>query len=163
MANYESLFFVNLSAFCLIGLAETALDGETSDQTAICHKPTTTKFGLFGVSDTPWAYSVWIILWANITEALQNLYDVIKREINARSLPIVEQETEVSPGSGHPKIVIEKKKLKKMLDTHLPVSCIAKVFSVSRRTIYIRIQEFGCKRIIQHRDWPRAWQHDFSH
>uniref|UniRef100_A0A9J7YE88 Integrase catalytic domain-containing protein n=1 Tax=Cyprinus carpio carpio TaxID=630221 RepID=A0A9J7YE88_CYPCA len=80
---------------------------------------------------------------SNITEALQNLYDVIKREINARSMPIVEQETEVGPGSGHPKIVIEKEKLKNLLDTHLPVSCIAKFLCVSRRTIYRRMQEFG--------------------
>ncbi|XP_073671128.1 uncharacterized protein [Paramisgurnus dabryanus] len=80
---------------------------------------------------------------SNITEALQNLYDVIKREMNARSMPIVEQETEVGPGSGHPKIVIEKEKLKNLLDTHLPVSCIEKLLCVSRRTIYRRMKEFG--------------------
>lgn len=80
---------------------------------------------------------------SEITEALQNLRRVVQWEINASSVPIVEQETEVGPGSGHPKTVIEREKLKNLLDTHLPVSCIAKCLSVSRRTIYRRSQEFG--------------------
>lgn len=80
---------------------------------------------------------------SEITEALHNLYHLVQVEINASSLPIVEQETEVGPGSGHPKIVIEREKLKNLLDTHLPVSCIAKCLCVSRRTIYRRMQEFG--------------------
>lgn len=58
-------------------------------------------------------------------------------------MPIVEQETEVGPGSGHPKIVIEREKLKNMLDTHLPVSCFAKCLGDSTRTIYRRMQEYG--------------------
>lgn len=80
---------------------------------------------------------------SEITEALQNLHHVVQREIDASSMPIVEQETEVGPGPGHPKIVIEKEKLKSLLDTHLPVFCIAKFLGVSRRTVYRRMQEFG--------------------
>ncbi len=80
---------------------------------------------------------------SEIKEALQPLHHVVQRETNANSIPIVEQETEVGTGSGHPKIVIEKEKLKSLLDTRLPVSCIAKCLGVSRRTIYNRMQEFG--------------------
>uniref|UniRef100_A0A3P8U8Y1 Integrase catalytic domain-containing protein n=1 Tax=Amphiprion percula TaxID=161767 RepID=A0A3P8U8Y1_AMPPE len=77
-----------------------------------------------------------------ITEALQNLHYLVQCDINASSMPIVEHETEVGPGSGHPKIIIEKEHLKNLLDTHLPVTCIAKFLGVSRRTVYRRMQEF---------------------
>ena len=80
---------------------------------------------------------------SEITEALQNLHHVVQREINASSMPIVELETEVGAGPGPPKIVIEKEKLKSLLDTHLPVFCITKCLGVSRRTVHRRMKEFG--------------------
>lgn len=80
---------------------------------------------------------------SEITEALQILHHLVQCEVNASSMPIVEQETEVGPGPGHPKIVMEREKLKNLLDTHLPVSCIAKCLCVSRKTVYRRMQEFG--------------------
>lgn len=80
---------------------------------------------------------------SEIIEALQNLYHAVQWELNISSTPIVELEMEIGPGPGHPKIVIEREKLISLLDTHLPVSCIAKILSVSRRTLYRRMQEFG--------------------
>uniref|UniRef100_A0A3Q1AXH4 Integrase core domain-containing protein n=1 Tax=Amphiprion ocellaris TaxID=80972 RepID=A0A3Q1AXH4_AMPOC len=77
-----------------------------------------------------------------ITETLQNLHYLVQCNINDSSMPIVEHETEVGPGSGHPKIIIQKEHLKNLLDTHLPVACIAKFLGVSRRTVYRRMQEF---------------------
>lgn len=78
-----------------------------------------------------------------ITDALQNLYHAVQSEINLSSTPIVEHEIEIGPGPGRPKIMIEVEKLKSLLDTHLPLSCIAKCLGISRRTLYHRMQEFG--------------------
>lgn len=75
---------------------------------------------------------------SQITEALQGLHHAVQWEINVNSMPIVEQEIEVGLSSGHPEIVIEREKLakkKNLLDIHLPVSCIAKNLSVSRKTL----------------------------
>lgn len=80
---------------------------------------------------------------SEITVALQNLHHAVQWEINPSMSPIVEHEMEIGPGPGHPKIVIEVEKLKSLLDTHLPLSCIAKCLGVSRRTLYHRMQEFG--------------------
>uniref|UniRef100_I3KBR5 Integrase core domain-containing protein n=1 Tax=Oreochromis niloticus TaxID=8128 RepID=I3KBR5_ORENI len=79
---------------------------------------------------------------SEITEALQNVHHLVKCEINITSVGIIELETEVGLGPGHPKIVLEREKLKNLLDTQLPVSCIAKCLGVSRRTIFRRMQEF---------------------
>ncbi|XP_057698303.1 uncharacterized protein LOC130919527 isoform X2 [Corythoichthys intestinalis] len=80
---------------------------------------------------------------SEITEALQKLHHAVEWENNVSSTPTVEQEVEVSSGPGHPKTVIEREKLYSLLDTHLPVSSIAKCLGVSRRTLYRRMQEFG--------------------
>uniref|UniRef100_A0A3P8SBA6 Integrase core domain-containing protein n=1 Tax=Amphiprion percula TaxID=161767 RepID=A0A3P8SBA6_AMPPE len=77
-----------------------------------------------------------------ITEALQNLHYLVQCDINDSSMPIVEHETEVGPGSGHPNVTIEREHLKNLLDTYLPVACIAKFIGVSRSTVYRRMQEF---------------------
>ncbi|KAL4006406.1 activating signal cointegrator 1 [Sarotherodon galilaeus] len=79
---------------------------------------------------------------SEITEALQNVHHLVQCEINITSVGIIELETEVGLGPGHPKIVLEREKLKNLLDTQLPVSCIAKCLGVSRRTIFRRMQEF---------------------
>lgn len=79
---------------------------------------------------------------SEITEALRSLHLLVQAEMNASSFHIVEHETEVSLGPGPPKIKIEKEKLKILLDTHLPVSCIAKCLGVSRKTVCRRMQEF---------------------
>lgn len=80
---------------------------------------------------------------SEIAEALDNLHHLVQCEIRASSTSIVEQDTEACPGPGHPKIVIEREKLKNLLDTHLPVSCIATCLGVSRRTVYRRMKDFG--------------------
>uniref|UniRef100_A0A3P9C2H8 Integrase core domain-containing protein n=1 Tax=Maylandia zebra TaxID=106582 RepID=A0A3P9C2H8_9CICH len=79
---------------------------------------------------------------SEITEALQNVHHLVQCEINISSVAIIELETEVGLGPGHPKIVLERERLKNLLDIQLPVSCIAKCLGVSRRTIYRRMQEF---------------------
>lgn len=79
---------------------------------------------------------------SEVTEALQNVHHLVQCEINITSVGIIELETEVGLGPGHPKIVLEREKLKNLLDTQLPVSCIAKCLGVSRRTIFRRMQEF---------------------
>ncbi|XP_039478169.1 uncharacterized protein LOC120443474 [Oreochromis aureus] len=79
---------------------------------------------------------------SEITEALQNVHHLVQCEINISSVAIIELETEVGLGPGHPKIVLEREKLKNLLDTQLSVSCIAKCLGVSRRTIFRRMQEF---------------------
>uniref|UniRef100_A0AAZ1X781 Integrase core domain-containing protein n=1 Tax=Oreochromis aureus TaxID=47969 RepID=A0AAZ1X781_OREAU len=79
---------------------------------------------------------------SEITEALQNIHHLVQCEINISSVAIIELETEVGLGPGHPKIVLEREKLKNLLDTQLPVSCIAKCLGVSRRTMFRRMQEF---------------------
>uniref|UniRef100_A0A672GNA6 Integrase core domain-containing protein n=1 Tax=Salarias fasciatus TaxID=181472 RepID=A0A672GNA6_SALFA len=84
-----------------------------------------------------------IFCLSEITEGLQKLLEAIQREIGASYMPVVQQETESGPGPGAPRIVIEKEKLKRLLDTHLPVTCIAKCLGVSRRTLYRRMVEFG--------------------
>lgn len=80
---------------------------------------------------------------SEITNALKNLHDAVQLEIDVSTTPIVEQQVQVGPRAGQPKIVVEQEKLKYLLDTHLPVSCIAKCLGVSRRTLYRRMQEFG--------------------
>ncbi|KAK7912700.1 hypothetical protein WMY93_012911 [Mugilogobius chulae] len=79
----------------------------------------------------------------DIIEALQNLYDLVVDNIRADSTMTVVLETEVIPGSCHPRILIEHERLKSLLDTHLPVNCLAKCLGVSRSTVYRRMQEFG--------------------
>lgn len=80
---------------------------------------------------------------SDIVEALHNIHLLIQREISASFMTTVEQETEVGPGPGHPKIIIEEEKLRRLLDTHLTVSCIAKCLNVSRSTFYKRMREIG--------------------
>lgn len=80
---------------------------------------------------------------SEITVALQNLHHAVQSEINLSCIPIVEHEIEIGPGPGRPKILIEEEKLKNLLDTGLPLSCIAKCLGVSRRTLNQRMQEFG--------------------
>lgn len=56
---------------------------------------------------------------ARITEVLQNLHHLVQCEFNTSSVASVELETEVGPGPGHPKIVLERENLKNLLDTQL--------------------------------------------
>ncbi|KAF6721775.1 hypothetical protein FQA47_019198, partial [Oryzias melastigma] len=80
---------------------------------------------------------------SEIVSALQSLLYLVQQEMNESAFHIVEQEIEQSSCSGHSKIVIEREKLKDLLDTHLPIGCIAKCLGVSRRTVYRRMQEYG--------------------
>ncbi|KAF3837850.1 hypothetical protein F7725_009618, partial [Dissostichus mawsoni] len=146
MTNNESLFLTNLSSVCPTGHIETAVDGKTSHQTALNQQPLNVDYLEFLTRHELIMFESFheqIGGVSEITEAIRNLHHVVRLEINASSTPIVEQETEVGPGSGQPKIVIEREKLTHLLNTHLPVSCIAKCLCVSRRTIYRRMQEFG--------------------
>ncbi|KAF3850669.1 hypothetical protein F7725_012441 [Dissostichus mawsoni] len=146
MTNNESLFLTNLSSVCPTGHIETAVDGKTSHQTALNQQPLNVDYLEFLTRHELIMFESFherIGGVSEITEAIRNLHHVVRLEINASSMPIVEQETEVGPGSGQPKIVIEREKLTHLLNTHLPVSCIAKCLCVSRRTIYRRMQEFG--------------------
>lgn len=76
-------------------------------------------------------------------EALQHLYDLVQLKMNANAMRRVDYETELSPVSFCPRIVLGKETLERLLDTHLPVECIAKCLGVSRRTVYRRMQEFN--------------------
>ncbi|KAF3833271.1 hypothetical protein F7725_026936, partial [Dissostichus mawsoni] len=146
MTNNESLFLTNLSSVCPTGHIETAVDGKTSHQTALNQQPLNVDYLEFLTRHELIMFESFheqIGGVSEITEAIRNLHHVVRLEINASSMPIVEQETEVGPGSGQPKIVIEREKLTHLLNTHLPVSCIAKCLCVSRRTIYRTMQEFG--------------------
>ena len=67
---------------------------------------------------------------SDITESLQNLHRTVQWEVNVNNMPTVEQELVVGPVSGRPIVVTEREKLKSLLDTHLPVSCIAKCLGV---------------------------------
>lgn len=58
-------------------------------------------------------------------------------------MPSVEVERVGGPGVGCPKIVIEREKLQDLLDTHLPVYCIAKCLGVSTSTFQRRMKEYG--------------------
>ncbi|KAI7808213.1 hypothetical protein IRJ41_025651 [Triplophysa rosa] len=62
--------------------------------------------------------------------------------MEATCVPSVEVERVAGLGPGCPKIVIEREKLKHLLDTHLPVSCIARCLGVSTRTIHRRMKEY---------------------
>lgn len=78
-----------------------------------------------------------------ILHGLRNLYILVKSEIEATCVPNVEVDRVVGPGAGCPKIVIERERLKDLLDTHLPVSCIAKCLGVSTRTVHRRMKEYN--------------------
>ncbi|RVE63433.1 hypothetical protein OJAV_G00136230 [Oryzias javanicus] len=77
---------------------------------------------------------------SEIVSALQSLLYLVQQEMNESTFHI---ELEQSSCSGQSKIVIEREKLKDLLDTHLPVGFIAKCLGVSRRTVYRRMQEYG--------------------
>lgn len=78
-----------------------------------------------------------------ILDGLRNLYHLVRSEIEATCVPSVEVERVVGPGAGCPKIVIEREKLQDLLDTHLPVYCIAKCLGVSTSTVQRRMKEYG--------------------
>lgn len=43
---------------------------------------------------------------------------------------------------GRPKFIIEKEKIKSLIDIQLPIPCIAKLLGVSERTVFRRMREF---------------------
>ena len=45
---------------------------------------------------------------SEMTESLQNLHRAVQWDINVNNMPIVEQKIKVCPGSGRPKVVIER-------------------------------------------------------
>lgn len=79
---------------------------------------------------------------ADIVEALQNLHNLLQREMDGSSIQ-EEQETEAGPGPGHPRTIIPEGKLRRLLEANVPVSCIARCLRVSRRTVHRRMQEIG--------------------
>lgn len=78
-----------------------------------------------------------------ILDGLRNLYHLVRSEIESTCVPSVEVERVVGPGAGCPKIVNEREKLQDLLDTHLPVYCIAKCLGVSTSTFQRRMKEYG--------------------
>lgn len=79
---------------------------------------------------------------SEILQGLRNLHHLVRFEMEATCVPSVEEERVAGPGPGCPKIVIEREKLKHLMDMHLPVSCIARCLGVSTRTIYRKMKEY---------------------
>lgn len=75
-----------------------------------------------------------------ITQALQDLFNLVKAQLE-RPDPCFT--VVVAAGTtGRPKIFIGEQRLKEMLHTQLPVSCIARLMGVSRSTVFRRMEEY---------------------
>ncbi|XP_073729852.1 uncharacterized protein [Misgurnus anguillicaudatus] len=88
------------------------------------------------------SFSEQIDIPSEILQGLRNLHHLVRSEIEATDVPIMEVERVCGPGPGCPKIVIEEETLKDLLDIHLPVSCIARCLGVSKRTVHRRMKEY---------------------
>ncbi|XP_059185795.1 uncharacterized protein LOC131968764 [Centropristis striata] len=73
-----------------------------------------------------------------ITQALQELFELVRAQLEHPALCVT---VEITGTQGRPKILVDERRLKEMLDLHLPVPCIATLMGVSRRTIYRRMKE----------------------
>ncbi|MEQ2173599.1 hypothetical protein GOODEAATRI_033651 [Goodea atripinnis] len=82
---------------------------------------------------------------SDILEALQNLHNLVQCEILANSMSCVDYETEFSPGSSRPRISLDKDTLERLLDTHLPVACIAKCLGVSKGKFIAECKNLTCQ------------------
>uniref|UniRef100_A0A8C5DJN0 Integrase core domain-containing protein n=1 Tax=Gouania willdenowi TaxID=441366 RepID=A0A8C5DJN0_GOUWI len=72
-----------------------------------------------------------------IKEALQNLRHFVVNDLNTIPESTVERET----GPGAPRLISETERIEHLLDTNLPISCIAKILCVPRTAIYRRKRE----------------------
>ncbi|XP_041850896.1 uncharacterized protein LOC121646082 [Melanotaenia boesemani] len=76
---------------------------------------------------------------AVITEALQELFDLVKKKLECPASFVT---FEVHGTTGRPKLFVEEQRLAEMLHARLPVPCIARLMGVSRSTIFRRMQEY---------------------
>ncbi|XP_057216817.1 uncharacterized protein LOC130570501 [Triplophysa rosa] len=75
-----------------------------------------------------------------IVNALRELCTMVRGQVENETLQI---ELEAVAGvMGRPKYIIEKEKLRSLLDIQLPIPCIAKLLGVSERTVFRRMMEF---------------------
>lgn len=84
-----------------------------------------------------------IELPVDIVNALREMRNLIRCQVdNEQQFPSVEIQT-LQGARGRPKFVIQQGKLQALIDTQLPITCIAKLLGVSEVTVFCRMAEFG--------------------
>ncbi|XP_059212948.1 uncharacterized protein LOC131991512 [Centropristis striata] len=79
----------------------------------------------------------------DIVTSLREMRNLIRRQVeNEQPFPSVEIQT-VQGARGRPKFDIKPDQLQALIDTQLPITCIAKLLGVSQVTVFRRMAEFG--------------------
>ncbi|XP_035988953.1 uncharacterized protein LOC118561136 [Fundulus heteroclitus] len=78
----------------------------------------------------------------SILSAIRQLCSLLRLQVETEEPLCCEVEV-VHGAKGRPKFCIQKEKLQDLMETQLPIPCIAQLLGVSERTIFRRLMEFG--------------------
>lgn len=78
----------------------------------------------------------------DVVDGLRELCCLVRQNLENEQHTSVEIQA-VQGARGRPKFIIDQEKLQALIDSQLPIPCIAKLLGVSQATVFRRMAEFG--------------------